>query len=154
MPAWRRWRLASRALGHSRAAVRACDAGVMKLAAVFDLLIGAGLAWLTVALRGAFVSADAWLAIGIGLLAALMLLSGAGLAAGTAWGPRLGRASSLAGLLLGTAGLVVGAALLIGGSRQDTGSGAAKAALGLVLLLVFALAFSVNRTPSRPPLDS
>jgi len=122
----------------------------MKLVAVSDVVIGAGLAWLTFALRGAFASADAWLAVGIGLLAALMLLSGAGLAAGAAWGPRLGRASSLAGLLVGTAGLVVGAALLIGGSRQDAGSGAAKAALGLVLLLVFALVFWVNRTRSRP----
>jgi hypothetical protein len=122
----------------------------MKLAAVLDLLIGVGLAWLTYELRGEFDSPDAWLAIGIGLLAGLMLLSSAALAAGAAWGPRLGRASSLVGVLVGTAGLVVGAVLLVGGDRQDVGSGAAKVALGVVLLLVFALAFWANRTPSRP----
>jgi hypothetical protein len=123
----------------------------MKLAAVLDLLIGAGLAWLAVELRGALVSPDAWLAVGIVLLSALMLLSGAALAAGAAWGPLLGRASSLVGLLVGTAGLVVGAVLLIGGNYQDAGSGAAKAALGVLLLLIFALAVWVNRMPSRAP---
>ena len=80
-----------------------------------------------------------------------MLLSGAGLAAWAAWGPRLGQASSRMGLLVGTAGLTVGAALLIRGNYQDAGSGAAKAALGVGLLLVFALAFWVDRTPSRRP---
>jgi hypothetical protein len=123
----------------------------MKLAAVLDLLIGAGLAWLTYELRGEFDSPDAWLAICIGLLAALMMLAGLALTAGAEWGPRLGLASSVGGLLVGTAGLVVGAVLLIGGDRQDAGSGAAKAALAVVLLLVFAIAFWANRTSSRPP---
>ena len=68
----------------------------MKLAAVLDLLIGAGLAWMTYGLRGDLDSPDAWLAVGIGLLAALMLASGAALVAGATWGSRLGRASSLA----------------------------------------------------------
>jgi hypothetical protein len=119
----------------------------MKLAAVLDLLIGAGLTWLTYELRGALGSPDAWLAVGIGLLAALMLLSGAALAARAGWGPRLGQVSSGIGLLVGTAALAVGAVLLLGGDRQDVGSGAAKAALGLLLLLVFVVAFRVNRTP-------
>jgi hypothetical protein len=122
----------------------------MKLAAALDLIIGAGLAWFTYELRGEFDSHDAWLALGIGLLAALMLASGAALAAGAAWGPRLGWASSLGGLLVAGAALLVGFVLLIGGDRQDAGSGAAKAALGLVLLLVFAVAFWANRTPPTP----
>jgi hypothetical protein len=136
------------ALRPSPAVVRACNGGVMKLAAVLDLLIGAGLAWFTYELRGELDSPDAWLAVGIGLLAALMLASGVALAARAAWGPRLGRSSGLGGLLIGGAALAVGAILLIGGDRQDAGSGAAKAALGLVLLLVFAVAFQVNRTIS------
>ena len=123
----------------------------MKFAAVLDLLIGAGLAWLTYAQQGAFASADAWLAIGIGLLAGLMLLSGAALAAGAAWGPRLGRVSSLLGLLVGTVSLVVGVALVINGDRQDDGSGAGKAVVGIILLLVFVLAYWVNETPSTAP---
>jgi hypothetical protein len=118
--------------------------------AVLDLLIGAGLAWMTYGLRGDLDSPDAWLAVGIGLLAALMLASGAALVAGAAWGPRLGRASSLGGLLVGGAVLLVGSVLLIGGDRQDSGSGAAKAALGLVLVLVFAIAFWANRAPPKP----
>ena len=122
----------------------------MKFAAVLDLLIGAGLAWLTYELRGAFASPDAWLAVGIGLLATLMLTSSAALGAGVAWGPRLGQASSRVGLVVGTAGLAVGIVLLAGGNYQDVGSGAAKAALGVVLLLVFAFAFWVNRS-ARPP---
>jgi hypothetical protein len=112
----------------------------MKFAAALDLIIGAGLAWFAYQLRGDVDSPDVWLAVGIGLLAALMLASGAALAAGAAWGPRLAWASSLGGLLLGGAALLVGFVLLIGGDRQDAGSGAAKAALGLVLLLVFAVA--------------
>ena len=88
-------------------------------------------------------------AVGIGLLAVLMLASGAALVAGAAWGPRLGRASSLGGLLVGGAALVVGSVLLIGGDRQDAGSGAAKAALGLVLLLVFGIAFWASPTPPK-----
>ena len=92
--------------------------------------------------------------VGIGLLAALMLASGAALAVGAAWGPRLGWVSSLSGLLVGGAALVVGFVLLIGGDRQDAGSGAAKAALGLVLLLVFAVASWANRTPSTPAVSS
>jgi hypothetical protein len=121
----------------------------MKLAAVVDLLIGAGLAWLTYGLRGELDSPDAWLSVGIGLLATLMLASGAALVAGAAWAPRLGRASSLGGLLVGGAALMVGSVLLIGGDRQDAGSGSAKAALGLVLLLVFSIALWANRTPPR-----
>ena len=97
---------------------RTLEAGVMKLAAVLDLLIGAGLAWMTYGLRGDLDSPDAWLAVGIGLLAVLMLASGAALVAGADWGPRLGRASSLGGLLVGGAALVVGSVLLIGGDRQ------------------------------------
>ena len=122
----------------------------MKFAAALDLIIGAGLAWFTYELRGELDSPDAWLVVGIGLLAALMLASGAGLTAGAAWGPRLGWATSLGGLLVGGAALVVGFVLLIGGDRQDAGSGAAKAALGLVLLLVFAVASWANRLPSAP----
>jgi hypothetical protein len=38
----------------------------MKLAAVLDLLIGAGLAWVTYEQRGALGSPDAWLVVGIG----------------------------------------------------------------------------------------
>jgi hypothetical protein len=121
----------------------------VKLAAVLDLLIGAGLAWVTYEQRGALGSPDAWLVVGIGLLAALLLLSGAALAGGAGWGPRLGQVSSGIGLLVGTAALAVGAVLLIGGDYQDVGGGAAKAALGLLLLLVFAVAFRVNRTPSE-----
>jgi hypothetical protein len=78
-----------------------------------------------------------------------MLASGAALVAGAAWAPRLGRASSLGGLLVGGAALMVGSVLLIGGDRQDAGSGSAKAALGLVLLLVFSIALWANRTPPR-----
>jgi len=55
---------------------------------------------------------------------------------GAAWGPHLGHASSGIGLLIGTAGLAVGAGLLIGGNHEDAGGGAAKAALGVGLLLV------------------
>jgi hypothetical protein len=120
----------------------------MKLAAVLDLLLGAGLALLTFALRDALGTPDAWLAIGIGLIAALMLLSGAALAAGAAWGPRLGRASSLIGLLFASAGLVVGAVMVFNGDRLDDGSGAAKATIGVALLLVFAVAVQVNRMQS------
>jgi hypothetical protein len=125
----------------------------MKLAAALDLLIGAGLAWFTYELRGELDSPDAWLAAGIGLLAALMLASGVSLAAGAAWGPRLSRASSLGGLVVGGAALVVGSVLLIGGDRQDAGSGAAKAALGLVLVVVFAIAFWANRKAINPRAD-
>jgi hypothetical protein len=128
---------------------RAGEAGVMKLAAVLDLLIGGGLAWLTYGLRGALDSPDAWLVVGIGLLATLMLASGVALAAGVSWGPRLGRASSLGGLFVGGAALVVGCVLLIGGDRQDVGSGAAKAALGLVVLIVFGIASWANRTGTK-----
>ena len=125
----------------------------MKLAAALDLLIGAGLAWFTYELRGELDSPDAWLAAGIGLLAALMLASGVSLAAGAAWGPRLSRASSLGGLVVGGAAMVVGSVLLIGGDRQDAGSGAAKAALGLVLVVVFAIAFWANRKAINPRAD-
>ena len=125
----------------------------MKLAAALDLLIGAVLAWFTYELRGELDSPDAWLAAGIGLLAALMLASGVSLAAGAAWGPRLSRASSLGGLVVGGAALVVGSVLLIGGDRQDAGSGAAKAALGLVLVVVFAIAFWANRKAINPRAD-
>jgi drug/metabolite transporter (DMT)-like permease len=128
---------------------RTLEAGVMKLAAVLDLLIGAGLAWMTYGWRGELDSPDAWLAVGIALLAALMLASGASLVAGADWGTRLARASSLGGLLVGGAALVVGSVLLIGGDRQDAGSGAAKAALGLVLVLVFAIAYWVNRAARK-----
>lgn len=145
---WGRDLLPSRA--RSRAVVFACKASGMKFAAVLDLLIGAGLAWLTYEVRGAFASPDAWLAVGIGLLSALMLLSSAALAAGAAWGPRLGQASSRMGLVVGTAGLAVGVVLLIGGNYQDVGSGAAKGALGVGFLLVFAIAFWVNRSARRP----
>ena len=107
----------------------------MKLAAAIDLLIGGALAWLTYELRGELDSPDAWLSLAIGLLAAPMLASGAALVTGATWGPRVGRASSLGGLFVGGAALVVGSVLLIGGDRQDVGSGAAKAALGLVLVL-------------------
>lgn len=120
----------------------------MKLAAVLDLLIGAGLAWFTYQLRGELASPDAWLAVAIGLLAVLMLLSGGALAAGADWG-RLGQISSGIGLLVGTATLAVGAVLAIAGDRQVVGSGAGKATLGLALLLVFAVAFRVNRTPPQ-----
>lgn len=76
-----------------------------------------------------------------------LTLSAAPLAARAGWGPGLGRVSSGLGLLVGTASLAVGTVLLVGGDRQDVGSGAAKAALGLLLLLVFVVAFWVNRTP-------
>ena len=121
----------------------------MKLAAILDLVIGAGMAWSAYALRDALASPDAWLAVGIGVLAVVMLVSGAALAMGTAWGPRLGQAGSIGGLLLGGAALIVGAVLVIGGDRQDAGSGAAKATLGLVLLFVFGIAFWANRATSR-----
>ena len=87
--------------------------------------------------------------VGIGLLSVLMLVSGAALVVGAAWGPRLAWASSLGGLLVGGAALVVGSVLLIGGDRQDAGSGAAKAALGLVLLLVFGIAFWASPTSRK-----
>jgi hypothetical protein len=122
----------------------------MKLAAVLDLLIGGALAWLTYELRGELDSPDAWLSLAIGLLAALMLASGVAVAAGVSWGPRVGQASSLGGLLVGGAALVVGSMLLIGGDRQDAGSGAAKAALGMVVLIVFGIASWANRTPPKP----
>ena len=137
----------SRRVGGGR--LRAGEPGVMKLAAALDLLIGAALAWLTYELRGELDSPDAWLCVAIGLLAALMLASGAALVAGAAWGPRLGRASSLGGLFVGGAALVVGSVLLIGGDRQDAGGGAAKAALGLVVLVVFGIASWANRTPPK-----
>jgi len=123
----------------------------MKLVAALDLVIGAGLAWSAYALRDALASADAWLVVGIGLLAVVMLVSGGALAAGTTWGLRLGRAGAIGGLLLGGAALAVGFVLVIGGDRQDAGSGAAKATLGVVLLLVFGLAFWANRAPARQP---
>jgi hypothetical protein len=122
--------------------------GAVKLAATLDLLIGAGLAWFTYELRGALASSDALLVVGIGVLAALMLASGAALAARTAWGPRLGRTSSLVGLLVAGATLVVGALMLVGDNRQDDGSGAAKVALALALLLVFGVASWANRRAS------
>jgi hypothetical protein len=123
----------------------------MKRAAVLDLVIGAGLVWLTYGWRNDLDSPDSWLIIGIAVLAVLMLASGVALAVGAAWGLRLGRASTLVGLLVGGASLVGGFVLVIGGDRQDAGSGMAKATLGLVLLLVFAIAFWVHRTPSTAP---
>ncbi len=123
----------------------------MKRAAVLDLLIGAALAGLTFQLRGELDSADAWLAVAIGLLAVMMLLSGVALAAGAKWGPRLGQVSTRAGLLAGAGALIVGAALVIGGDRQDAGGGSAKAALGLVTLLVFSVASWVNRAALALP---
>ncbi len=123
----------------------------MKFASILDLLIGAGLAWSTYALREALDSPDAWLVVGMGVVAAFLLASGLAIAAGASWGPRLGRVSSLAGLLVGGAALIVGSVLLIGGDRQDAGSGSAKVALGVALLVVFAFASWANRAPSGQP---
>ena len=110
-------------------------------AAVIDLVVGLGLAWLA-----AFGISLHTIPRAVALLiAALMVAAGVGLAMNAGWGARLGQALGWLGLGLGVL-MIVGAvfAFVQGGEFSDL-AGAVLLALGAALSVGFGLALIVNR---------
>ena len=110
-------------------------------AALIDLLVGLGLAWL--ATFG--ISLDAIPRAAALLVAALMVAAAFGLVTNAGWGARLGQALGWLGLALGLLTIVGAIVAFVQGGEFSDLAGAVLLALGATLSVGFGLALVVNR---------
>ncbi len=110
-------------------------------AALIDLVVGLGLAWLATV----GISLDTIPRAVALVIAGLMVAAGLGLAMNARWGARLGQVLGWLGLGLGVVTVVGGIAAFVQGGEFSDLAGAVLLALGATLAVGFGLALIVNR---------